>query len=96
MEDAMGHEEAKQRGRAAMALLAECCKRNDEKGASELLHNTFPQLHVVYQAEVVRFLLRPTPGHEDFAKRVFSNVQHLVPYEAYAAISKPADTKWMR
>jgi hypothetical protein len=96
MEDAMGHEEAKQQGRAAMALLAECCKRNDEKGATELLHNTFPLLHVVYQAEVVRFLLRPTPGHEDFAKRVFGNVQHLVPYEAYAAISRPADTKWMR
>jgi hypothetical protein len=95
-EDTMGHEEAKQQGRAAMALLAECCKRNDEKGATELLHNTFALLHVVYQAEVVRFLLRPTPGHEDFAKRVFGNVQHLVPYEAYAAISRPADTKWMR
>jgi hypothetical protein len=27
---------------------------------------------------------------------VFGNVQHLVPYEAYAAISRPADTKWMR
>jgi hypothetical protein len=96
MEDAMGYEEAKQQGRAAMSLLVECCKRNDEKGATELLHNTFPLLHVLYQAEVVRFLLRPTPGHEDFAKRVFGNVQHLVPYEAYAAISKPADTKWMR
>jgi hypothetical protein len=95
-EDTMGREEAKQQGRVSMSLLAECCKRNDEKGATELLHNTFPLLHVVYQAEVVRFLLRPTPGHEDFAKRVFANVQHLVPYEAYAAISKPADTKWMR
>ena len=41
MESAMGYEEAKQRGRAAMALLAECCKRNDEKGATELLHNVF-------------------------------------------------------
>jgi hypothetical protein len=40
--------------------LAECCKRDDEKRASELLHNTFPLLHVVYQAEVVRFLLKPT------------------------------------
>jgi hypothetical protein len=29
----MGYEEAKQRGRAAMALPAECCKHNDEKGA---------------------------------------------------------------
>jgi len=96
MEDAMGYEEAKQRGRAAMALLVECGKRNDAKGATELLQDTFPQLHVVYQAEVVRFLLKPAPGHEDFAKRVFSNVQHLVPYEAYAAISKPADAKWMR
>jgi hypothetical protein len=96
MEHAMGYEEAKQRGRAAMALLAECCKRNDEKGATELLHDTFPLLHVVYQAEVVRFLLKPTPGHEDFTKRVFGNVQHLVPYEAYAGNSKPADTKWMR
>ena len=92
----MAYEEAKQQGRAAMALLAECCKRIDEKGATELLHNMFPLLHVVYQAEVVRFLLKPTPGHEDFAKRVFGNVQHLVPYEAYTAISKPADTKWMR
>ena len=92
----MGYEEAKQRGRAAMALLAECCKQNDEKGATELLHDTFPQLHVVYQAEVVRFLLKPMPGYEGFAKRVFGNVQHLVPYEAYAAISKPADAKWMR
>ena len=89
----MAYEEAKQQGRAAMALLAECCKRNDEKGATDLLRNTFPLLHVVYQAEVVRF---PTPGREDFAKRVFGNVQHLVPYEAYAAISRPADTKWMR
>ena len=96
MENAMGYEEAKQRGRATMALLAECCKRNDEKGATELLHEVLPQLHVVYQAEVVRFLLKPTPGHEGFAKRVFGNVQHLVPYEAYAAISKPADAKWMR
>ena len=96
MESAMGYEEAKQRGRGAMALLAECCKRNDEKGATELLQGTFPLLHVVYQAEVVRFLLKPTPGHEGFAKRVFGNVQHLVPYEAYAAISKPADPKWMR
>jgi len=73
----MGYEEAKQRGRAAMALLAECCKQDDEKGATDLLHDTFPLLHVVYQAEVVRFLLKPTPGHEDFAKRVFGNVQHL-------------------
>ena len=92
----MGHEEVKQQGRGAMALLAECCKRDDEKGATELLHDTFPLLHVVYQAEVVRFLLKPAPGHEGFAKRVFDNVQHLVPYEAYAAISKPADAKWMR
>ena len=81
----MGYEEAKQRGRAAMALLAECWNRNDEKGATELLQETFPLLHVVYQAEVVRFLLKPTPGHEGFAKGVFGNVQHLVPYEAYAA-----------
>jgi len=92
----MEYEEAKQRGRGTMALLAECCKRNDEKAATELLHNAFPGLHVVYQAEVVRFLLRPAPGHEDFAKRVFGNVLHLVPYEAFAAISKPADAKWMR
>jgi hypothetical protein len=79
-----------------MALLVECGKRNDAKGATELLHGTLPVLHVVYQAEVVRFLLKPAPGHEDFAKCVFGNVQHLVPYEAYAAISKPADAKWMR
>jgi hypothetical protein len=92
----MGYEEAKQQGRGAMALLAECCKRDDEKGATELLHDTFCQLHVVHQAEVVRFLLKPTLGHEVFAKRVFGNVQHLVPYEAYAAISKPADANWMR
>ena len=59
--------------------------RNDEKGATELLQETFPLLHVVYQAEVVRFLLKPMPGHEGFAKGVFGNVQHLVPYEAYAA-----------
>jgi len=90
------YEEAKRQGRAAMALLAECCKRGDEKAAVDLLQETLPLLHVVYQAEVVRFLLKPTPGHEDFAKRVFGNVQHLVPYEAYAAISKPADAKWMR
>jgi hypothetical protein len=96
MESAVPYEEAKQQGRAAMALLAESCKRDDEKGASDLLHNTLPLLHVVYQAEVVRFLLKPTPGHEDFAKRVFGNVQHLVPYEAFAAIAKPADAKWMR
>jgi hypothetical protein len=96
MEDAMGYEEAKQRGRSAMALLAECCKRNDENGATELLRETLPLLHVVYQAEVVRFLLKPTQGYEGFAKRVFGKVQHLVPYEAYAAISKSADTKWMR
>ena len=81
----MAYEEAKQRGRAAMALLAECWNRNDEKGATELLQETFPLLHVVYQAEVVRFLLKPMPGHEGFAKGVFGNVQHLVPYEAYAA-----------
>ena len=92
----MGYEEAKQRGRAAMALLAECCNRNDEKAATELLLETFPLLHVVYQAEVVRFLLKPTPGYEGFTKRVFANVQHLVPYVAYADISKPADAKWMR
>jgi hypothetical protein len=92
----MGYEEAKQRGRAAMALLAECCKRNDEKGATELLQETFPLLHVVYQAEVVRFLLKPTPGCEGFAKGVFGNVQHLVPYEAYAAIAKPAEDKRLR
>jgi hypothetical protein len=61
MEGTMGYEEAKQRGRAAMALLAECCKRNDEKGVTELLQETFPLLHVVYQAEVVRFLLKPAP-----------------------------------
>ena len=54
VEDVMGYEEAKQRGRAAMALLAECCKRNDENGATELLNETLPLLHVVYQAEVVR------------------------------------------
>jgi hypothetical protein len=30
----MGYEDAKQRGRAAMALIAECCKR--KKGATEL------------------------------------------------------------
>jgi hypothetical protein len=29
-------------------------------------------------------------------KHVFGNVQHLIPYEAYAAIAKPADAKWMR
>ena len=58
----MGYEEAKQRGRAALALLAECCKHNDEKGATELLRNTFSLLHVVYQAEVVRFLLNRRPG----------------------------------
>ena len=92
----MSYEEAKQRGRAAMGLLAECCKRNDEKAATELLHETFPLLHVVYQAEVVRFLLRPTPGYEGFATAVFGNVQHLVPYEAYAAIAKPVDGKWLR
>jgi len=92
----MGYEEAKQRGRAAMALLAECCNRNDEKAATELLLDTFPLLHVVYQAEVVRFLLKPAAGHEGFAKRIFDNVQPLVPYEAYAAISKPAAAKWMR
>jgi hypothetical protein len=79
-----------------MGLLAECCKRNDERGATELLHDTLPLLHVVYQAEVVRFLLKPTPSYEGCAKRVFANVQHLIPYEAYAAISKPADAKWMR
>jgi hypothetical protein len=77
-------------------LIAECCKRNDEKGATELLQETFPLLHVVYQAEVVRFLLKPTPGHEGFAKGVFGNVQHLVPYEAYAAIAKPIDDKRLR
>jgi hypothetical protein len=32
MEGTMGYEEAKQQGRAAMALLAECGKRHDEKG----------------------------------------------------------------
>jgi hypothetical protein len=96
MEGTMGYEEAKQQGRAAMALLAECCKRNDEKGVTELLQETFPLLHVVYQAEVVRFLLKPTPGYEGFAKGVFGNVQHLVPYEAYAAIAKPADDKRLR
>ena len=79
-----------------MASLAECCKRDDEKGATELLHDTLPLLHVVYQAEVVRFPLKPTPGREGFAKCVFANVQHLVPYEAYAAIAKPADAKWIR
>jgi hypothetical protein len=79
-----------------MALLAECCKRSDEKGATELLQEMFPLLHVVYQAEVVRFLLKPTPGYEGFAKGVFGNVQHLVPYEAYAAIAKPVEDKWLR
>ena len=48
---------------------------------------------MVYQAEVVRFLLKSTPAHEGFAKRVFGNVQHLVPSEVHAAISKPADAK---
>jgi hypothetical protein len=60
------------------------------------LQETLPLLHVVYQAEVVRFLLKPIPGHEDFAKRVFGNVRRLVPYEAYAAIAKPVDAKCMR
>jgi hypothetical protein len=92
----MGYEEAKQRGRATMTLLAECCKRKDEKGAAELLEETFPLLHVVYQAEVVRFLLKPTPGYEGFAKGVFGKVQHLVPYEAYAAIAKPVEDKRLR
>jgi hypothetical protein len=59
-------------------------------------HDTFSLLHVVYLAEAVRLLLKPAPGHEGFAKRVFGNVQHLVPYEAYAAIATPADAKWMR
>jgi hypothetical protein len=45
---------------------------------------------------VVRFLLKPTPGHEGFAKGVFGNVQHLVPYEAYAAIAKPVEDKRLR
>jgi hypothetical protein len=36
MEGTMGYEEAKQRGRGAMALLAECCERNDEKSAYSL------------------------------------------------------------
>jgi hypothetical protein len=96
MERRVAYEEAKQRGRAALALLAECSKRNDEKGATELLLETFPLLHVVYQAEVVRFLLKPTTGCEGFAKGVFRHVQHLVPYEAYAAVAKPIDEKWMR
>jgi hypothetical protein len=91
----MSYEEAKQRGRAAMGLLAECCKRNDEKAATELLQETFPLLHVVYQAEVVRFLL-PTPGYEGFAKAVFGNVQHLVPYEAYAAHRETGRRQWLR
>jgi len=30
-------------------------------------HDTLPLPHVVYQAEVVRFLLKPAPGHEGFA-----------------------------
>jgi len=91
----MGYEEAKQRGRAAMALLAECCKHNDEKGAPNLLQETLPLLHVVYQAEVVRYLLKPVPAHEGFRRSVFSNVRHLVPDDAFAAVSKSADAKWM-
>ena len=50
----------------------------------------------MYLAEVSRFLLEPAPGHEGLARSVFSNVQHVVPYHAFAAISKPADAKWMR
>jgi hypothetical protein len=61
-----------------MALLAECCKRNDEKGATELLQEVHPALCVVYQAELVSFLLKPAPGYEGFAKGIFSNVQHLI------------------
>ena len=50
----MGYEQAKQRGRAAMALLAERCKRDDENGATNLLQEALPLLHVVFQAQVVR------------------------------------------
>ena len=70
---------------------SECYKRNDEKDATELLHDTFPQLHMVFQAGIVRSLLKLI-----FAKRVFGNVQRPIPYKAYAAISKPADANWMR
>jgi hypothetical protein len=66
------------------------------RGTTELLQETLPLLHVVYQAEVVRSLLKPTPGNEGFAKGVFGNVQHLIPYEAYAVIAKPVEEKRLR
>src|SRR5215831_1985919 len=41
-----------------------CRRRPTERAMG---HDTLPLPHVVYQAEVVRFLLKPAPGHEGFA-----------------------------
>jgi len=69
-----------------VALLAECCKRNEE-GATEPLHDMLALLHVVYHPM--------SPGSPEgaarigsFRERVCGNVQH--PFnEAYAAIAEP-------